>query len=361
MTKQLPKISPYKPTDAQFDWLATWLAARKADPLLQELAESDAEMDVEPTTKTINPEIRRPYEPQIAAGQVRMLAPTGQDSTRPVYIAVLKDWDDDEWLVAPFSAYHVPALPGELLYPENAALDLRVLCLWNARTVEAPTLSRSWIEQTLTEAQQKSAWSVFRHVATGAAIQAELLDRTGPRVLRPDDPRIAYQREEMTLLDSLMQQPIAEEGGHLIPFPERCRNLDIGQVFEAYERKAAAASKSGNRITPCLILSEPAAPAQAVKEGESPFADAECRDFDPLIPGSNDAIYCEWHINPGYTQLPEEPVATLYDRRSGKPIARASVSVRPDDIIISLTKHALTGDDQPVRDPSDLRIVIESE
>ena len=52
----------------------------------------------------------RPYDSEIAAGQVRMLSGT----ERPTYALVARRWDEKSWLILPFSDYSEPATETEM-------------------------------------------------------------------------------------------------------------------------------------------------------------------------------------------------------------------------------------------------------
>ncbi len=195
--KKLPKVTYYTPSDVQMDVLSQWLAEREFHvPGVEDLLPSS---EVDPALSVPT----HPYDSELEAGQIRLAAPAGSRAGFDfLYFAVLKKWDGDTWLVAPFSRYSVPAIPGELAIKRDDTW-LRAACLWNARTVPAATLQRSWVDAVLTEAEQADLWSVFRHVMTGETLVSKLLDRVGARVVKADDPRVEYQREEVLRMNRL--------------------------------------------------------------------------------------------------------------------------------------------------------------
>jgi hypothetical protein len=145
-----------------------------------------------------------------APGQIRLLSPEIRpDDLRPVYAAVISDWDEGLLLVAPFSEFKSPATRGEFLTgrPEP---PLSVLCSGFAVSVSMTVLSRSWHVDEMDEALTKAAWQVFWHAATGDKLPTELQSRVGAPIVHPFDPRIAYQRRLSALMAPLLRQTAAE-------------------------------------------------------------------------------------------------------------------------------------------------------
>jgi hypothetical protein len=142
----------------------------------------------------------REFDRSVAVGQVRLLSPElTPDTDRPVFVAVFGDWDEGEVLMAPFSPFSVPATTGEWLTGRSAPV-LRVLEVWNARSVPYSALEESWLVDAWTDAECKGAWYVFEHEAFGKALPAEFEQEVGPPLVHPDDPRRKYQEEEVALL-----------------------------------------------------------------------------------------------------------------------------------------------------------------
>lgn len=145
----------------------------------------------------------------LETGQIRLLAARlVPDATRPVYVAVFRDWGPGWKLVAPFGGLGEPATPGELLL-EREAHPLRVLCLWNTHSQPDGALEESWLIDHLTEDELRDAWAVFRHVATGAPLPETVGGRVGAPIGGPDDPRIAYQGMEMAAMRPLLERAAA--------------------------------------------------------------------------------------------------------------------------------------------------------
>lgn len=200
---KLPKIR-YAETPAwQKERLTNWLRERR---LNQALSSGRAD---KPACNTIRfpPDKRlvRPYDAKPKVGEIRLLAPgLLPDGSRPLYVAIIGAWDNDQVVAAPFGPYSEPATTGELQIG-RATLNLRVLCLWNARSYDPAELAQSWIADVLSRQEQDDARAVFRHVATGAALPAALARRIGPPVVHAHDPRIEYQQEQKQLLDQVGQ------------------------------------------------------------------------------------------------------------------------------------------------------------
>ena len=62
-------------------------------------------------------------------------------------------------------------------------------------------LQTSWLAGILTEQELQEAWLVFQATATATALPESIASRVGPHIVRADDPRIAYQQEELHLLN----------------------------------------------------------------------------------------------------------------------------------------------------------------
>lgn len=147
-------------------------------------------------------------------GDIRLLNPwLVRDVRRPLYFAILREWLDGLWLIAPFARFPEPATVGEW-DTGRGKIDprqdpLAVLCLWNAHTVPAETLQQSWFIDCLDAGELEKAWNVFRHVITGKSLPEELLQHVGPPLFHPADPRNEYLTEEAAGMSPL--QKLAEE------------------------------------------------------------------------------------------------------------------------------------------------------
>ncbi len=201
--KKLPKIKTKPVSEKRKERLLRWFSMRKAEKQLEAL---DSAIEEKYDASVRIPEgknLVRHFDNSVEIGQIRLMDPTCvPDLNRPLYYAVLRRWDDDYMLIAPFSTFSEPATTGELLTGiKNFALA--VLQVWNARTVPLHFLERGWLVSKLDESVSKDALSVFAHICGGKSISDELREKIGFPIIHPDDPRIEYQSEERAILGNL--------------------------------------------------------------------------------------------------------------------------------------------------------------
>lgn len=136
----------------------------------------------------VNP---HPYHPFPIAGQVRLLSQTEELT----YVLLLRRWSEDSFLVVPFSAYSEPATDMELKLKTQGGLGLRVLQVWNARSLQIATLQNTWLVAKLPQEDIEDAKAMWRYSIGGESPSEDVLSRTGWPIRRRDDPRIKYQDE----------------------------------------------------------------------------------------------------------------------------------------------------------------------
>ena len=90
----------------------------------------------------------------------------------PVYVAVISEWEDGDWLIAPYGEFSEPATTGEFLTGRED-FGLRVLCLWNTHSISSEDLSFSFLEDRMTDEERLDSWEVFRAVSTGDDLQTD--------------------------------------------------------------------------------------------------------------------------------------------------------------------------------------------
>lgn len=185
--------------------LAQWLAERELDGLLDHAVPS-AERVVRYDEK----------EPVGKAGEIYVLKPV--DVWTPVYVVLLEEANGGKWLAVPFGRYATPAVPGEWR-TGLSVMPLRVLCFWNTREIGADRLVDGPAKRLSTR-QIEGARSVYRHVVLGKTAEARTIERLGPPILHPADPRYAYLEEERVRLDD----HISKQAGSLISFNEEKTN-----------------------------------------------------------------------------------------------------------------------------------------
>lgn len=135
----------------------------------------------------------RPFHPFPMVGQVRVL----KDTERLVYVLLAKEWDESSFLVIPFSSYSQPATELELAVKNQGGLGLRVLQIWNARSLCAETLKKGWRVGQLPLEDINDALSLWNYYTGGEVPSEDIIARTGLPIFRSDDPRLKYQEESI--------------------------------------------------------------------------------------------------------------------------------------------------------------------
>lgn len=135
-----------------------------------------------------------PFNTDLAAGQIRLL---GCDTSRMTYVVLLRRWEDDSFVVMPFSAFKYPATDEEFKPSYDGGVFQHVLQAWNTRTVADDMLKRSWLVGELPQQDIDDAWRMWEHTLGGKALDAGLLSRTGLPIYRDHDPRLRYKQDEL--------------------------------------------------------------------------------------------------------------------------------------------------------------------
>jgi hypothetical protein len=135
----------------------------------------------------------RPFDGDIAVGQVRALSGV-QEIT---YALVARKWDERSWLVIPFSSFSVPATDTELRLKVDGGVGLRVVQLWNARSLLTETVAKSWLVSTLSDEDVADVVSAWQWSVGIGGLSGDQLARTGMPIMRRDDPRIEYEDEAL--------------------------------------------------------------------------------------------------------------------------------------------------------------------
>ncbi len=115
-----------------------------------------------------------------------------------MYVAILRHWTKNSFLVVPFSGFSSPATDEELTMSFKGGLFLEVLQIWNARSAMEATLRKSWLvgmlpKQDLDDALLLWKWSI----GDVAELPDRVAERTGVPIYRTDDPRLEYRRESL--------------------------------------------------------------------------------------------------------------------------------------------------------------------
>lgn len=184
------------PSDAKS--IASWLADREAT---RDVMKMNVEETVQDSARMAT--ASGEYDENIAVAQIRILSKqyTAEPDVIP-YIAVVDKWDDDMWLIVPFSPYKTPATPGEM----ETGLDvygLHVLQAWNGRTVQEAILKKSYLFGELSEKIRNDALALFRHEFGGVSLPSDFSARRGSPIIEAADPRREYLNECIKRLEPL--------------------------------------------------------------------------------------------------------------------------------------------------------------
>ena len=211
----LPLNPEYFRSELLRRWLNQWQWSLK--PAGEESGTLGDVLSTGTQTLRFSDETVRPFTSGVpCVGEVRLLAPElTPSSSLPVYVLLLQEWAPGWKLVAPFSRFTVPAVPGEFLIQDHvnhmdATGILSTLCLWNAVSVPDGALQKSWLVETWEADAYDGALCVFDSLQNGSSLPAELGFRTGVMLSRQrSDPRNQYLREESGLLSVLIQSAFA--------------------------------------------------------------------------------------------------------------------------------------------------------
>ncbi len=175
------------------NWLAEWSLHRRMR------AEDGVDDNPEFTGDVKAPQLGG----MVALPQIRLLYPDCRAAwERPVYAALLDKFADDSFLAVPFSRFCTPALPGELLTSRSQP-QFKVLCIWNSFAIGEERLLTGWHVDVLDEAELQDAMNIYRCLVDDCAMPVDLLMRTGPPLVSPQDPRWTYQDEELGLIAAI--------------------------------------------------------------------------------------------------------------------------------------------------------------
>ena len=234
------------PSDAKS--IASWLADREA-------ARDVMKMNVEETVqdRAVMSVASGEYDENIAIAQIRILSKryTTEPDVIP-YVAVVDKWEDDMWLIVPFSPYNTPATPGEM----ETGLDtygLHVLQAWNGRTVQEAILKKSYLFGELSEMVRKDALALFRHEFGGVSLPSDFSARIGSPIVEAEDPRREYLDECIKRLN-----PLAKAVIEMAEHPSIVFRVIHDQLFDKYlpagtDYALAAATDDLNPKVPILM------------------------------------------------------------------------------------------------------------
>ena len=191
------------------------------------------------------------YDEKLVIGQIRILSKrfTGDDNAIP-YVAVLERWQDDMWLVAPFSHYSHPATPGEMTTGIRN-VGLRVIQAWNARTIQTELLAKSFAFGQLEETVVREAAALFRNQLAGTKLPEGFSALRGPAIIVDADPRREYVVETIERFRPLSTAVHAMERMRAavdFAFDEEARKeKDKGSVWQPFYGREDYALAAGEK------------------------------------------------------------------------------------------------------------------
>ena len=226
--------------------LALWLDEREVDLVLRENHEIDSETQEngESTIVQFDSELVLPPNTDIGHNDLqkgdilllsRELSP--QEETDPLFVAVLRHWEDDYWLFAPYSSYSHPATDKEMR-TDSEESRLRVLAVWNCHTTSEENLKNSWYIGKLSESERKDALSVFWYSLGMKELTSELKEKVGPKLFHSKDPRRKYIEEELSKVSVIRErsnelQATGTDGKKVIQFPPINNTEHTGEKIAA--------------------------------------------------------------------------------------------------------------------------------
>jgi hypothetical protein len=208
--RQLPKARIVRISAQHKKAFIRWLNEWKIDRLLREDGQGRFTAGGQ-SPKTARKTQGLLYDVKAARiGQIRLLHPFSDETAeRPRYVVVLKKNGDGSWLVAPFSRFSEPAVPGEWKTGREVPA-LRNLCIWNARSLPDSALARSWVVDCMTTSRTLQAVTIHTLLVEGKELPRSLSRRVGPPLVHPLDPRIEYMDEEREWFTSVAAKPAVD-------------------------------------------------------------------------------------------------------------------------------------------------------
>ena len=178
------------------------------------------------------------YDGDLAPGQIRILSKrfTLEPDVVP-YVAVLEKWEDDLWLIAPFSPYGTPATPQEMA-TGIALCGLGVIQAWNGRTVHARLLEKSFLFGMLADRVVEEAKALFRNALAGTELPEGFTALRGPAIHVDADPRCDYVSESVRRLAPLSTAVKATE--RVLAEIELWRSEEVRKEMPAWQPGARA-------------------------------------------------------------------------------------------------------------------------
>ena len=195
-----------------------------------------------------------PFDPELHSGQIRILA----DVERLTYVVLLHKCGDDAFVTTAFSHYDFPATDEEMALEHRAGLYLKVLQIWNTRTLHSETLKRSWLCGMLSDAACKDAWDFRLSLTSGKELPKHLLAKSGLPIRDTDDPRVEYMREEMAVFGKVdAENLVAPENSSQSAFASWVPDTLIIPSLWSEDLALAAGNEKENIRKKCAIDGRP--------------------------------------------------------------------------------------------------------
>lgn len=161
--------------------------------------------------------------------------------------------------------------------------------------------------------------------------------------------------ERIEQLQASVRQTVYVRKPTALEFPSDLPWSVFRPHFEnAYLRKTARTADS--KSTPCALIPAASAIDELAESAPHESRFAQCTAWDNLVPGTDQAICCEWFL--AMDNPPAAIDALVYTEGSEHPVGKAAVESAPNGIRILLNEFELPGDAEPITDPEDLRIVV---
>ena len=127
------------------------------------------------------------YDLPLKAGELRLFA----ESERTL-VGILYKKIESGWIILPTSNFTAPATEQEII------LGKRVYQLWNSFSASDVFAEKSWLVDTVSDADRKDLCEALLHVMVGDPLRKDLQDCMGVPIMSIEDPRLDYEREFAT-------------------------------------------------------------------------------------------------------------------------------------------------------------------
>jgi hypothetical protein len=364
--KNLPtlKFSDNSPTQREFlkEWLTDWNIQTAAS----QIADEDEYIPDGTTTKEQIARLKglvNPFDANVSNGEIRILSTAiVPDSDRPYYIAVIKEWEEDMMLIAPYAPFTVPATTGELLTGRDH-FSLANLELWNARTVPTVLLRKSWLVDELSKEECDEAFAVFANITSGKELPENLTERIGLPIVNPKDPRIEYQNMESELLAPLLQRTQTYENFLNVLHEDKKDNIIPFINFAQDEIKFDLAASSDNaNYSKCIFMKKTISELlhyemiQAIEE--------ECGSiiefagvFESINPEYKNIKLLQWTLEDDIN-IDGEEFVFAFDIVTQSLIGTGNVIIEDDEKRIDITSITYSSISRTIEKETDIMLVV---